>query len=60
MEVWIVLGILALLAFVGGATALSLWTNTSRPEHKEVADLTPIVGREAEHGQTESADREVG
>jgi hypothetical protein len=25
-----------------------------------VADLAPIVGKEAEHGQTESADREVG
>jgi hypothetical protein len=61
VHVWIVLGILALLTFAGSAVVLSLWTSASRPERREVAGLTPVVGKRAkQHGQTESAAEEVG
>jgi hypothetical protein len=60
VNVWIVFGILALLAVAGFGAVLSHWTSVSRAERREVADLAPIVGKEAERGQTESADDEVG
>jgi hypothetical protein len=60
MNAWIAVGVLVLLAVGGLAGIASHWTSMSRAERQEVADLAPIVGKEAEHGQTESADREVG
>jgi hypothetical protein len=60
VNTWIVLGVLVLLAVCGLAAVLSLWTSVSRAEHQEVADLAPVIGKEAEHGQTESADQELG
>jgi len=60
MNVWIAIGVLVLLAGCGLAAVLSHWTSMSPAERQEVADLAPIVGSEAEHGQTESADQEVG
>jgi hypothetical protein len=60
MNLWMALGVLVLLAVCGSAAVVSHWTSMSRSERQEVADLVPIVGKEAEHGQTESADREVG
>ena len=59
MNTWIVLGVLLLLAVCGLAAVLSLWTSVSRSERQEVADLAPVIGKEAEHGQTESADQEL-
>ena len=60
MNTWIVLGVLLLLAVCGLAAVLSLWTSVSRSERQEVADLAPVIGKEAEHGQTESADQGLG
>ena len=60
MTVWIAIGVFVLLALGGLAAVVSHWTSMSRAERQEVADLVPVVGKEAEHGQTESADREVG
>ena len=60
MNTWIVLGVLVLLAVCGLAAVLSLWTSVSRTERQEGADLAPVIGKEAEHGQTESADQELG
>ena len=51
---------LVLLAVCGLAAVLSLWTSVSRTERQEGADLAPVIGKEAEHGQTESADQELG
>jgi hypothetical protein len=59
VNTWIVLGVL-LLAVCGLAAVLSLWTSVSRSERQEVADLAPVIGNEAEHGQTESADQGLG
>jgi hypothetical protein len=59
VNTWIVLGVL-LLAVCGLAAVLSLWTSGSRSEGQEVADLAPVIGKEAEHGQTESADQGLG
>jgi hypothetical protein len=60
VNTWIVLGVLVLLAVCGLAAVLSLWTSVSRSERQEVADLAPVIGKEAEHGQTEPADRGLG
>ena len=60
MTVWIAVGVLVLLAVGGSAAVLSHWTSMSRGERQEVADLAPVVGKEAEHGQTESAEEELG
>jgi hypothetical protein len=60
VNTWIVLGVLLLLAVCGLAAVLSLWTSVSRSERQEVADLAPLIGKEAEHGQTESADQGLG
>jgi hypothetical protein len=60
VNTWIVLGVLLLLAVCGLAAVLSLWTSVSRSERQEVADLAPVIGKEAEHGQTESADQGLG
>jgi hypothetical protein len=60
VNAWIALGVLVLLAVCGLAAILSHWTSMSRAERQEVADLAPVVGKEAGHGQTESADREIG
>jgi hypothetical protein len=47
VNTWIVLGVLVLLAVCGLAAVLSLWTSVSRAEHQEVADLAPMIGKEA-------------
>jgi hypothetical protein len=60
VNTWIVLGMLVLLAVCGLAAVLSLRTSVSRAERQEVADLAPVIGKEAEQGQTESADQELG
>jgi len=60
VNVWIAIGVVVLLALGGLAAIASHRTSMSRAERQEVADLAPVVGKEAEHGQTESAGREVG
>lgn len=60
VNTWIVIGVLVLLAVCGFAAVLSHWTSMSRAERREVADLAPVIGKEAEHGQTESANQELG
>jgi hypothetical protein len=57
---WIAIGVLVLLAVGGLAAVASHVTSMSRAERREVADMAPVVGAEAEHGQTESAEREIG
>ena len=59
MNTWIPLGVLVLLAVGGLGAVLSHWTSMSRAERQEVADLAPVIGKEA-HEQTESADQELG
>jgi hypothetical protein len=60
VNTWIALGVLVLLAVGGLGAVLSHWASMSRAERQEVADLAPVIGKEAQHGQTESADQELG
>ena len=60
MNTWIALGVLVLLAVGGLGAVLSHWISMSRAERQEVTDLAPVIGKEAEHGQTESANEELG
>ena len=60
MNMWIAAGVVVLLAAGGMAAVFSHWTSMSQAERQEVADLAPVVGKQAEHGQTESADEELG
>ena len=57
MNTWIALGVLVLLAVGGLGAVLSHWTSMSRAERQEVTDLAPVIGKEAQHGQTESQTR---